>query len=102
VGFQFAKKLQELLDVPVGIIEAAWGGTPISGWMDRKSLQPFPQLEILSNEQPGPKHPTCLFNGMISPIVGYGIKGFIWYQGEWNRRRVYLYKDLMVAMVKGW
>lgn len=102
VGFQFARMLRKTLKVPVGIIEAAWGGTPIKAWMDEKSLQHFPELKILSNEKPGSQHPACLFNGMISPIAGYGIKGFIWYQGEWDRRKPSMYKALMMHMVKGW
>jgi sialate O-acetylesterase len=105
VGFQFAQKLQKILGVPVGIIEAAWGGTPIKGWMSKKSLEPFPQINIPSvntKVKASSQHPTCLFNGMINPIVGYGIKGFIWYQGEWDRRDPYLYKGLMVNMIKGW
>lgn len=105
VGYQFAKKMQEILNVPVGIIEAAWGGTPIKGWMNKQSLQPFHQIKIPSannSSKPSSQTATCLFNGMINPIAGYGIKGFLWYQGEWNRRDPYLYKDLMAAMVKSW
>jgi len=105
VGFQFAKKMQEILKVPVGIIQASWGGTPIKGWMDGKSLQPFTQIKVpgaKSEAKISSQDATCLFNAMIHPIAGYGIKGFIWYQGEWDRRDPYLYKDLMVAMVKGW
>lgn len=105
VGFQFAKKLQQLLKVPVGIIEAAIGGTPINAWMDRESLRPFPQVEIPlpdNDVKVGYRQPTCLYNGMIHPIAGYGIKGFLWYQGEYDRRNPGIYKDLMVAMVNGW
>lgn len=102
VGFQFAKKMQELLKVPVGIIEASWGGTNITTWMNKKSLQSFPQIKIASRNPPSKNKTTCLFNGMIHPIAGYGIKGFIWYQGEANRHRPSLYKDLMVAMVSEW
>src|SRR5690625_303656 len=75
VGFQFAKKMQELLKVPVGIIEAAWGGTPISGWMDKESFSSFPQLKILPKKLANSNHLTCLFNGMINPIDGYLFNG---------------------------
>ncbi len=105
VGFQFAMKLQKLLGVPVGIIEAAWGGTPIEAWMTNKSLQSFPSVVIPTAEnkiKANSDTATCLFNAMINPIVGYGIKGFIWYQGENNRTNPSMYKDLMAAMVKGW
>ena len=29
-------------------------------------------------------YPTCLFNGMIAPVIPYAIRGVIWYQGEAN------------------
>lgn len=105
VGFQFAKQMQEILHVPVGIIEAAWGGTPIEGWMDRESLQSFSTIKIPASDdtkKADPHTPTCLFNGMINPILGFGIKGIIWYQGENNRRNPSMYADFMAAMVKGW
>lgn len=47
--------------------------------------------------------PTIIFNGMIAPIVGYTIRGAIWYQGESNysdRGLTYLYKKK--ALIKGW
>lgn len=105
VGFQFAMKLQQLLGVPVGIIEAAWGGTPIEAWMTKSSLLPFPSVIVPTEEnniKPNSDTATCLYNAMINPIAGYGIKGFIWYQGENNRTHPSMYKDLMAAMVKGW
>ena len=33
VGYFFARNLQQNLNVPVGIIEAAWGGTPAEVWV---------------------------------------------------------------------
>ncbi|TAM94558.1 MAG: sialate O-acetylesterase [Chitinophagaceae bacterium] len=108
VGFQFAQMLQHILKVPVGIIESAWGGTPIEAWMDKKSLQSFPYIHTpVPNDSTKPDRlrPTCLFNGMIAPIAGYGIKGFLWYQGNGNVTHpghVYDYDKLMVAMVNEW
>jgi sialate O-acetylesterase len=108
VGFQFAQMLQHILKVPVGIIESAWGGTPIEAWMDKKSLQSFPDIhtpEPNDTVKPDRLRPTCLFNGMIAPIAGYGIKGFLWYQGNGNITHpghVYDYDKLMVAMVNEW
>ena len=39
---------------------------------------------------------------MIEPLVPYGIKGAIWYQGESNAGRAYQYRALLPAMIKGW
>ncbi|GAA4311356.1 sialate O-acetylesterase [Compostibacter hankyongensis] len=103
VGFQFAKMLQETLHVPVGIIESSWGGTPIEAWMNRQSLQGFPQVKLpAAGAKPSAHSPTDLFNAMINPIAGYGIKGFLWYQGEANRSRSGTYAGLMAAMVQSW
>ena len=46
--------------------------------------------------------PTALFNAMISPIVGYGMRGAIWYQGESNRGDGMLYHEKKKALVRGW
>ncbi|MGK9368656.1 sialate O-acetylesterase [Melioribacter sp. Ez-97] len=46
--------------------------------------------------------PTLLFNGMIAPLIPYGIKGAIWYQGESNAGNPELYKTLFPLMIKNW
>ncbi len=46
--------------------------------------------------------PTSLFNAMIAPVVPYGIKGAIWYQGESNVGRHEQYKQLFPAMIESW
>jgi len=43
-----------------------------------------------------------LYNGMLRPIVPYGIKGAIWYQGESNAGRAYQYRTLLPAMIACW
>ncbi|MDR3625935.1 MAG: sialate O-acetylesterase, partial [Ignavibacteriaceae bacterium] len=46
--------------------------------------------------------PTVLYNGMIAPIIPYGIKGVIWYQGESNSSKAYSYKTLLPLMIENW
>jgi sialate O-acetylesterase len=46
--------------------------------------------------------PTGLFNGMVSPIIPYAIKGFLWYQGEGNSDRSQQYQTLFPLMVMDW
>lgn len=43
-----------------------------------------------------------LYNAMLHPLVNYTIKGAIWYQGESNAGKAYLYRSLFPAMVKSW
>jgi sialate O-acetylesterase len=49
-----------------------------------------------------PNRPTVLYNAMINPIAGYGIKGAIWYQGESNAGRAFQYRDLFPKMIQDW
>ncbi len=42
VGYFFAKELNETYDVPIGIINAALGGSPVEAWMSEESLKKFP------------------------------------------------------------
>ncbi len=46
--------------------------------------------------------PASLYNGMISPIIPYKIKGVIWYQGEANRKRAWQYRKLFPALINNW
>ena len=45
---------------------------------------------------------SLLYNGMIHPLVGYGIKGVIWYQGENNAGRAYHYRQLFPLLINDW
>jgi sialate O-acetylesterase len=49
-----------------------------------------------------PNQASVLFNGMINPLVPYGIRGAIWYQGESNRSRALQYRTLFPAMITDW
>jgi len=46
--------------------------------------------------------PTTLFNGMVNPLIPFGIKGAIWYQGEANAGRAYQYRTLLPTMIADW
>lgn len=46
--------------------------------------------------------PSGLYNSMIAPLIPYAIKGVIWYQGESNADRAYLYRSLFPAMIADW
>jgi sialate O-acetylesterase len=47
-------------------------------------------------------YPTLLSNAMINPLVPFGIKGAIWYQGESNSARAYQYRKAFPLMIKDW
>lgn len=50
----------------------------------------------------GQHRPGNLWNGVLNPIIGYGIRGAIWYQGESNSSRAYQYDDLFGLMISEW
>lgn len=105
VGYQFAQQLQYKLKVPIGIIMSAYGGTKIEAWMPSNSLKSFHEIKIPADDDTAKitkNDPSVLFNAMVSPFLGYGIKGVIWYQGERNRYNPGIYDKLMVAMVEEW
>ncbi len=66
-------------------------------WLYKKDLESsFPK--ILNYQY----RPTVLFNTMINPLIPYGIKGFIWYQGESNAEDAYNYRELFPMLIKDW
>ena len=50
----------------------------------------------------GNSRPGNIYNGVLKPTIGYGIRGVIWYQGESNAGRAYQYRDLFPLMIKSW
>jgi sialate O-acetylesterase len=113
VGYFFARKLQEELDVPVGIIGSNWGGTRIEPWTPPIGFQSVPALSEISNNldkfpaknaQGAINHqtPLALYNGMIAPLVPFQIRGAIWYQGESNNGEGMLYHEKKKALINGW
>ncbi len=148
VLFFFGREIHKNLDVPVGLITTAWGGTRIQPWIPPQGYTAVPELEgeknmmldalagygqALANyneeiktysaavkaAKPGdplppppgalPLHPlnnnyqwTGLHNGMIHPIVPFGIRGFLWYQGESNNGQGMHYFQLKKGLIEGW
>ena len=103
-AYFFAKRLQEVLRVPVGIVVTCWGGTKVESWMNREALEGFEGIkyelldEIATAKRPHDA-PTSLYNGMLYPIKGFAARGFVWYQGEANRLSPYTYRKLMTSFV---
>lgn len=54
------------------------------------------------NPETSPNRPAVLFNGMITPLLHFPIKGAIWYQGEANAGQAYLYRTLFPVLIQSW
>ena len=104
-AYYFGRLLNELLHVPIGLINTSYGGTEVESWMSAASLQGFDDIKIpaATDSIKSPNHtPTVLYNGMVHAILGYGIKGEIWYQGESNYDRPLQYAARFASMIKDW
>jgi len=107
VGYFFGRHLLEELDVPIGLVNTSWGGTPAEAWTSRGGLQADEDLKafVAHSAKFSPKNPhqpSVLFNGMVSPLVPLAMRGVIWYQGESNVGRAQQYARLFPAMITDW
>lgn len=105
-GYFFGKKLQETLNVPVGLINSNWGGTPAETWTPADFINSDIVLKNsatkLNQSQWWPAKPGLAYNAMIYPITNYSIAGAIWYQGEANVSAASTYTSLFTTMINSW
>lgn len=105
IGYFFARELQQKLNVPVGIIVSAWGGTPAEVWIEKSRIENNSELnkaKYKDNFDWWPGEAGALYNSMIAPVVPYGIAGAIWYQGESNCGNYPIYSKLMKTLIENW
>lgn len=152
VGFFYGRLLHQMLDVPVGLIDNAWGGSACEAWVRRDLLEKDARFKDMiarwqqteatydfakvkaaytagiekrkqqvaearkagkpvpaftpgrppRDEMTGNHRPGNLYAGCLHPIIGYGIKGAIWYQGESNASRAHEYGYLFPMMIQHW
>ncbi len=107
VAYFFGKKLNQNLNIPIGLINASWGGTPAETWMPQEIVNSNPILAKSAEKQVDDK-PWCpsrsgvVFNSMIYPIVPFRLAGALWYQGEANTAAPDTYKLLMENLILEW
>lgn len=106
VAYFFASRLSKALDVPVGVINASWGGSNIEPWMSKESLADFPKVDLAKAADQSVnamKKPYVMYNGMFKPSSKYTVNGIIWYQGESNVSELTEdYSEMLQTMVKTW
>ena len=105
VGFHFAMMLNEVLDVPVGIISCCWGGSTLEGWLPEKVLRNYADIDLdKAKKRQGMQclRPMIMYNGMLYPLRKYTIKGFLWYQGESNVDKFDVYTERLTTLVRLW
>lgn len=149
VGYFFGRRLHQTLNVPIGLIDNAWGGSACEAWINRDVLEKDARFNDLmshwrgveehvnsgkahdeyqkqladwevraakaraenkteprkprkNNAMSGNQRPANIYNGVLHPTIGYGIRGVIWYQGESNASRAYQYRNLFPLMIQNW
>ncbi len=103
-AYFFGKKIESVLDIPIGLIHTSWGGSTVEAWTDVQTLSNYKSIELPETvpEKQQNRVPSLLYNAMIHPFIGYNIKGVIWYQGESNVPNPEGYKDVFSAMIESW
>ena len=94
-AYAFGRKLNNDLNVPIGLLECACGGSTIETWT------PFGDISSITNVDQ--TTPGALYNGMLHAHIPFAIRGAVWYQGENNHKDGMLYVDKMrMMLVDGW
>jgi sialate O-acetylesterase len=148
VGFFFARDLHRTLGVPIGLINASWGGKMIEVFLSAEAIARSPHAAAITQRWIAerdeltarlPAHaaaladwenakatalargekftrqkptdpagvrdqhlPSCAYNAMIAPLAPYGLRGFLWYQGEHNVTRAHEYRALFGGLIADW
>ncbi len=105
VAFFFAHRLNLMLDIPVGIVTCAYGGSHIEGWTPKEIVETYPDFKTDPKEvekMHRMERPYVMYNAMLYPLMGYTIKGFIWYQGCSEVRKPDNFLVRMDNLVKHW
>lgn len=126
IAYYYGKMLRDSLQVPVGLICNAVGGSPAESWIDRNTLETeFPAIlnDWLHNDfiqdwvkgraaknlgfdstklSRHPYEPCYLYESGVLPLQQYPIKGVIWYQGESNTHNMEAHERLFQLLVDSW
>jgi sialate O-acetylesterase len=110
VGYFFARELEPHIKVPIGLVESSWGGTRIEPWISAEGFKIVPAFKGVQNSSTATNKlanstPMAIYNGMVAPLVPFGIRGALWYQGESNcsdPTNAPSYTEKMEGLIKGW
>jgi sialate O-acetylesterase len=128
VAFLFGREIFETQGVPVGIVLSYKGGTRAVNWTSRevlaqnpdaaghyryyqKLVEAFPaahdEWEAAGRESSPPRSParrlpSGYFNGMISGLIPFTLRGVIWYQGETDSWNAEQYTRMFPDLISDW
>jgi sialate O-acetylesterase len=106
VAYFFGKRINQQLNVPIGLIHASWGGTPAETWVPDSYIAKNQALQAAANKLQTfkwwPSASGKAYNAMIAPLTNYTIAGALWYQGESNTGTNSTYHQLMITLIDAW
>lgn len=124
IAYHFGKILADSLDVPVGVICNAVGGSGIESWIDIETLehhypevllnwrkndyvQPWVQQRAAENSGTSPRQrhpyePSYLFASGLRPLAHFPLAGVIWYQGESNAHNIEVHEAMFPLLLDSW
>lgn len=85
VAFFFARRVQQDALVPIGLIVRSVGGSNIESWLNQ---EPYP----VGNN----------YERLMTPVLGFGMRGAVWYQGESNEKDGLAYQPKLESLITGW
>ena len=101
VAYYFGKELRKHVKTPIGLLVRAVGGTPIESWTPPATNEASRKRFKLPEGWSGGERN---WRANIVPVVGYAVRGAIWYQGERNAKNglAWEYRYLLPAMIQAW
>jgi sialate O-acetylesterase len=128
VAYTFGRALQRSLDVPIGLIQTAYGGSPIHAWIPPSAWRKRPGLSGYADEaqradetfeqarrqDPLARHPfddptdtrdlgpSSIWRAMLAPLGPLAFRGVVWYQGETDVGDGPLYTLKQKALIEAW
>ena len=103
-AYFFALRLNEILNIPIGIINASYGGSSIEGWLYPATVEKYNDFDFRKNIDDSMSwlRPYVMYQNMLKPFGNYVINGFTWYQGESNVVRHGSYAQKLQDLVYLW
>lgn len=119
LAYCFGRELYKNLNIPIGLIQCAYGGSNAEAWVSLETARTIPALKTQLDKYAqydfhrdsvskylGMKNefqvPTLLYNTMVHPMINFPIRGVIWYQGETNAWGSSYYTALMDSLISSW
>ncbi|WP_017733942.1 sialate O-acetylesterase [Nafulsella turpanensis] len=106
IAYFFGRELHQELDVPIGLINSSWGGTPAEVWVKPAIISENSELAAAATkiaEAPWCPHlPGKAYHAIVAPIIPFKIAGVLWYQGETNTAAPQAYEKLLPALIASW